>query len=232
MVFSRSIKYVLMAASGVFLAGCLGSMPRPGVSYGNVVAANNTAAEVRRARARKEQHSDSHADRSNHHSDSHATRSTRHSESRPPVAVSSNRHVNVTKSRSTQVTVDAYDAAALNDYYGALKQAVKSLSQFANMGPGQIKAMGQYNNTGINLWTLLWSSNFSGEFETSKIELESWPLDARKKGWKILGRKIKKYNKLFYKHRRSILASKDVTKDVRRKLNDIELVTAKSLFAE
>ncbi len=156
----------------------------------------------------------------------------RQSAPRQSVAVRSNSRLNVSSSGSTHVTVDAYDASALNDYYKALKEAVKNLSKFANMGPGQIKAISQYNNTGINLWTLMWSSNFSGEFETSKIELESWPLDARKKGWKILGRKIKKYNKLFYKHRKSILASKDVTKDVRRRLKAIELVTEKSLFAE
>lgn len=156
----------------------------------------------------------------------------RHSTSRQSVAVRSNSQLNVSSRGASHVSVDAYDASALNDYYKALKEAVKNLSKFSSMGPGQIKAMSQYNNTGINLWTLMWSSSFSGEFETSKIELESWPLDARKKGWNILGRKIKKYNKLFYKHRKSILASKDVTDDVRRRLNDVELVTEKSLFAE
>ncbi len=152
--------------------------------------------------------------------------------SRSSVAVSGNSHINVSRARSHNVSVDEYDPNALNNYYKALKKAVKNLSNFANMGPDQIKAIGQYNNTGINLWTLMWSSGFAGDFETSKIELESWPLDARQKGWKILGRKIKKYNKLFYKHRKSILANKATTKDVKRKLKAIELVTEKSLFED
>jgi len=146
------------------------------------------------------------------------------------VSVSRNSQVNVNRGRSHNVSVDEYDPNALNDYYKALKKAVKNLSNFANMGPDQIKAIGQYNNTGINLWTLMWSSGFSGEFETSKIELESWPLDARQKGWRILGRKISKYNKLFYKHRKSILANKATTDDVKSKLKAVELVTEKSLF--
>lgn len=136
----------------------------------------------------------------------------------------------MTSNQSSNINVDAYDPNALNNYYRALKGAVKNLSKFSSMGAAQIKAMNQYNNSGVDLWTLLWSSEFSGEFETSKIELESWPLDARKKGWKILGKKIKKYNKLFYKHKKSLLSSKDLTADIRRRLNDIELVTEKSLF--
>ena len=158
--------------------------------------------------------------------------SKRKAHSQKTVKVSSRSKVNVRGSGSVNVSVTEYDGSALETYYRALKKAVKHISQFANMGPAQIKALGQYNNTGINLWTLLWSSNFSGDFETSKIELESWPLEAKKKGWKILGKRIKKYNKLFRKHRKSILASKDVTKDVRDKLNGIELVTEKSLFEE
>jgi len=145
-------------------------------------------------------------------------------------SVRSNQNINVTSNQSSNINVDAYDPNALNDYYRALKGAVANFSKFASMGPAQLKAIGQYNNTGIDLWTLLWSGSFSGEFETSKIELESWPLDARKKGWKILGKKIKKYNKLFYKHKKELLAGKDLTDDVRRKINGIELVTEKSLF--
>lgn len=145
------------------------------------------------------------------------------------VNVSSRNNVNVRSRGSVNVTIDQYDASALDTYYRSLKKAVKHISQFSSMGVGQLKAMSQHTN-GISLWTLLWSSSFSGDFETSKIELEEWPLDAKKKGWKILGKRIKKYNKLFHKHRKLILASKDVTKDIRNRLNAIELVTKKSLF--
>lgn len=145
-------------------------------------------------------------------------------------SVQSNKNLNVTSNQSRNINVESYDPNALNDYYRSLKEAVANFSKFASMGPSQLKAIAQYNNTGVDLWTLLWSGSFSGEFETSKIELESWPLDARQKGWKILGKKIKKYNKLFYKHKKSLLANKDLKDDVRRKINDIELVTEKSLF--
>lgn len=151
---------------------------------------------------------------------------------RKTLTVARNSNLNVTRGRSSNITVDEYDENALNDYYKALKGAVKNISTFASMGAGQFKAFEKNNKMGISLWTLLWSPAYSGKLETSKIELESWPLNAREQGWKILGRKIKKYNKLFYKHRKSILANKDVTDDVRNRLNGVELVTAKSLFAE
>ncbi len=148
------------------------------------------------------------------------------------VAVSSGGNVNVRGNRSVNVQVDAYDEQALNDYYRALKKAVEHLSKYSSMTPQQVNAISQQSGMGIDLWTLLWSPSFAGDFETSKIELESWPLAARQEGWNILGKKIKKYNKLFYKHRKTLLASDELRKDVRQRLNDIELVTEKSLFAE
>ncbi len=152
---------------------------------------------------------------------------------RKKVVVEDDRNtVHVSSARASHVSIAEYDSSALETYYSALKQAVKSISKFSSMGPGQIKAISQYNSSGIDLWTLMWSADFSGEFETSKIELESWPMEAKKEGWKILGKRIKKYNKLFYKHRKLILADKDVTEKVRRKLNSIDLVTEKSFFEE
>lgn len=152
---------------------------------------------------------------------------------RQSVAVTSNSSINVSSSsRSSHVTVDEYDEEALNEYYRALKKAVEHLSQFAAMTPAQINAFEQRNTTGISLWALLWAPSFSGKLETSKIELESWPLDAREQGWKILGRKIKKYNKLFYKHRDSLLASENLDEGVKKKLEGVELVTEVSLFQE
>lgn len=148
------------------------------------------------------------------------------------VSVSSHSNVNVRSSGSTNIYVDEYDEDALNDYYRALKGAVEHLSTFANMTPEQIKAIDKKNTSGISLWALMWAPAYSGRLETSKIELESWPLDARQKGWKLLGKKIKKYNKLFYKHRDTILASKELDKTTRAKLEGIELVTEESLFAQ
>lgn len=152
--------------------------------------------------------------------------------SRQSVVVSSRNNINVRSSGSIHVIVDAHDEAALNNYYRALKKAVENLSTFASITPQQLKALDQRNKSGINLWTLMWAPSFSGKLETSKIELESWPLDAKQQGWSILGKKIKKYNKLFYKHRDSILANGEFDKNVRTRLESIELVTEKSLFEE
>ncbi|MDH5324801.1 MAG: CsgG/HfaB family protein [Gammaproteobacteria bacterium] len=149
-----------------------------------------------------------------------------------PVAVNSNGSINVKSSGTSHVTVDQYDEQALNEYYGALKQAVEHLSQFAAMTPAQVNAFERHNNTGISLWTILWSPSFSGKLETSKIELESWPMDAKQKGWKILGRKIKKYNKLFFKHRDTLLSSENLDDSVKNRLKGVELVTEVSLFQE
>lgn len=145
---------------------------------------------------------------------------------------SSGNNFNVNSNQSTNVRVDAYDENALNDYYNALKKAVESLSKFSAMTAQQVNAINQQYGRGIDLWTLLWSPAFAGEFETSKIELESWPLSAKQQGWKILGKKIKKYNKLFYKHRKLILESEGLRPDIRKRLIAIELVTEKSLFEE
>lgn len=147
------------------------------------------------------------------------------------VVVASRSNVNVRRSGSTNVNIDEYDADALNNYYRALKKSIEHLGTFASMQPAQLKAMEQ-RMQGMSLWGLMWSASYSGKLETSKIELESWPLDARQKGWKILGKRIKKYNKLFYKHKKSIISAEGVDKNVVARLNDIELVTEKSLFAE
>lgn len=150
------------------------------------------------------------------------------------IAVTSNSggNFNVKTNRSTNVRVDAYDEDALNDYYKSLKKAVENLSKYSAMTPQQVDAISQQYGRGIDIWTLLWSPAFAGEFETSKIELESWPLEAKQQGWSIMGKKIKKYNKLFYKHRKSILESEGLRPDIKKRLVAIELVTEKSLFAE
>ena len=71
-----------------------------------------------------------------------------------------------------------------------------------------------------------------GKLETSKIELEAWPHEAKQKCWGILGKRIVKYNKLFEKYRTSIVANDAWDKSVWDKLASVELLTEESLFAE
>ncbi|HHM04754.1 MAG TPA: peptidoglycan-binding protein [Gammaproteobacteria bacterium] len=145
--------------------------------------------------------------------------------------VASRSTVHVTSDRSMNVSVSAYDGAALDNYYRALKKAVENLSKYASMTPQQIDMINQRTGMRIDLWTLLWAPSFAGDFETSKIELESWPLNAKQQGWDILGRKINRYNKLFYKNRDLILSHEGLPENIKTRLQGIELVTEESLFA-
>jgi len=138
--------------------------------------------------------------------------------------------VNVRTNTNLSIDIDEYDEDALNDYYKSLKKAIELMPSIANLTTEQLnQAAGM--NIGSQLW-MLWSTMITGKMETSKIELESWPLSARDQGWSVLGKRIKKYNKLFNKHRKAILANEAVEERIRVAVRDYELVTEKSLFAE
>ncbi len=137
--------------------------------------------------------------------------------------------VNVRHSRNLHVNVDAYDEDALKDYYKALKGAVSHLSTFASFTEPQLDALKQQSRD--SLFGLLWLPGFSGKMDTAKIELESWPLEARQEGWAILGKKIVKYNKLFYKYRDMILKNDGYDQTTKDRLAAVELVTEETLLA-
>ena len=138
--------------------------------------------------------------------------------------------VNVNVNRHANINIDAFDEDALEDYYDSLKTAVTFMSSFASFTPQQLEQATSRNMGGQ--WWMAWSGIVTGKLETSKIELESWPLSAKEQGWSILGKKIKKYNKLFNNHRKSILANELFDERMRNSINNFELVTEKSLFAE
>lgn len=139
-------------------------------------------------------------------------------------------NINVSSSENLNVRVDAYDERALNDYYKALKGNVEHLSTFASFNEEQLNAL--KHQTKHSLFAMLWLPAYAGKMDTAKIELESWPLQARQKGWSILGKKIKKYNKLFYKYRKMIMANNAYDKTTKNRLAAVELVTEKSILAD
>jgi len=143
--------------------------------------------------------------------------------------VKKEKNINVSSSENLNVRVDAYDERALNNYYKALKLNVEHLSTFASFNEEQLNALKA--QTKHSFFAMLWLPAYSGKMDTAKIELESWPLTARQKGWSILGKKIKKYNKLFYKYRKMILANAAYDKTTKDRLSSVELVTEKSIFA-
>ena len=151
-----------------------------------------------------------------------------------PVVVSTNTkraNFNVEGNRNINVNIDAYDEDALEDYYESLKSSMQFMPTLANLTPEQLNQASGRMNMGSQLW-MVWSSFITGKMETSKIELESWPLSAKKQGWDILGKRIKKYNKLFNKHRKTIVANEALEDRIRVSVRDFELVTEETLFAE
>lgn len=145
------------------------------------------------------------------------------------VTVNTSEHINVRRSRNVNIYVDDYDENALKDYYNALKSSVKNLSNFSAFTEEQIVQMGDMKSS---VFAMFWAIGAAGSMEISKIELEDWPLEAREQGWDALGKKIKKYNKLFNKYRNIILKNSGFDQVSKDKLMAIELVTEESLFAD
>ena len=132
--------------------------------------------------------------------------------------------------RNANIDIDAFDEDALNDYYDSLKTAVTLMGSFSSLTPEQAEQF-----KGQNVWGqywMAWSGMVTGKLETSKIELESWPTGAKQQGWKALGKKILKYNKLFERHRKNILANESVDSRLRSSVGDFELVTEETLFSD
>lgn len=146
------------------------------------------------------------------------------------VTTAKNSQTHVRSNQASYIDVNAYDTEALENYQKALKRSVENLSTFSSFNKEQVDQMEK--QTGVSLAMLLWSGPHIGELETSKIELESWPLSARQQGWTILGKKITKYNQLFYKYRDSIVKNKAYDQASRDRLASVDLVTKESLLSE
>ena len=151
-----------------------------------------------------------------------------------PVAVAAKQPdaiVNVRQNTNFNVDVDAYDEGAFNEYYDGLKQLIKLMPSLAMAQEGE-KGMFRLNNMDLKsqLW-VVWSTH-SSQVETAKMELEFWPVSAKKQVWSTLGKRINKYNKQFNKHRKEIVSNEQIDERVRTSVANFELVTEESLFAE
>ncbi|MFT2092826.1 CsgG/HfaB family protein [Paraglaciecola sp. 2405UD69-4] len=138
-------------------------------------------------------------------------------------SVFSNKGSSNVTTRSHDIEIDAYDEDALEDYYNALKDSISWMSMLAGLTQD---TAGQTNLDHLNMIYGM----FTGKIETSKIELEDWPLEAKQQGWKILGKKIIRYSKLFDKHRARIIKNDAIDADYKDMISDIELITEESLF--
>lgn len=132
--------------------------------------------------------------------------------------------VNVRERSHDDIDIDAFDEDALEDYYESLKSSVQFLSSLSGMTEAQ------YEQAGMDVATA-WSGFVQGRMDTAMIELEDWPVSARKQGWKILGKKIVKYNKLFDKHRTRILKSDYLADNFKQDLQEMVLLDEDNFFA-
>ncbi|MEP0355525.1 CsgG/HfaB family protein [Paraglaciecola sp.] len=139
-------------------------------------------------------------------------------------SVFSNKGSSNVTTRSRDIEIDAYDEDALENYYEALKGSINWMSMLSGLTIEQSK-QGNIDNQLHMLYGM-----FTGKLETSQIELEDWPLEAKQKGWEILGKKIVKYSKLFERHRTRILKNEAVSADFKERIGHIELITEQSLF--
>ncbi len=135
--------------------------------------------------------------------------------------------VTVRKGGNKTITIDEFDEDALEDYYNALKASVEFLMPFSAFTKEQVNAMEKQH--GMKL-TAAWSMMISGRLQTSQIELMEWPESARQEGWKVLGKRITKYNKLFNQHRETLLKNNALDESFLSNLKNFELLTEESLM--
>lgn len=148
----------------------------------------------------------------------------------PVVVVTQPKKIRVQRNKNLNIEVDEYDEDAFEDYFKSLKQTIKSMPTLTMFQAGQPTIAPNGIDVSSQLW-MVWSSYIS-RMETAKIELEFWPLSAKKQIWAAYGKRINKYNKLFNKHRKDIIDNEHVEQRIRTSVTNFELVTEESLFAE
>ena len=140
--------------------------------------------------------------------------------------------VSVRENDSFNVEIDSYDERAFEKYYESLKKTIKVMPTLAMYQEGQVLPAAAPRGADLKsmIW-MLWSTH-AGKMDAAKIELEFWPQSAKEQVWQRFGTKLKRYNKLFNKHRKDILANEEIDPRVRNAVRGYELVTKESLFAE
>jgi len=123
------------------------------------------------------------------------------------------------KPQHYNLSVDRYDEDALNEYVNSIKGILQYLSAIQTPQSSQ------------ELPSIFLLGLASGAMQASKIEIEEWPLGARKKGWAISGSKLKKYNVLIEEHRARILTNDNYSEDLRKTVERIILLDEAAMMA-
>ncbi len=135
-------------------------------------------------------------------------------------AHTSNTQITTRESNNINIRTERYDSEALDNYFESLKNAVQFIS-----GTNYEAAV----QTG---WLQMWSGMVVGKMRVSKIEVEEWPLQARKEGWQVMGSRIEKYNKIFEENRNRILSDERYDQALKTSLQSLELLTEKNMLAD
>jgi hypothetical protein len=138
----------------------------------------------------------------------------------PPVQIN---HT-VSRNKNQNFNVDEYDEDALKDYYNALKSASTMIAAFAG-GQASLAANEQSGGmfqSAINM--------FSSQLESHKIELESWPMSAKKEAWRVMGKRIQAHTKSFEKYKKLALENETLAPHIRNLLDSVTLITKESLL--
>jgi len=144
----------------------------------------------------------------------------------------------VVTNRNAYISLDEIDEDAMKDYYNALKGSVEGMGNFSSMTREQVEAWeAEAKNKGglfgaSFAMNFLWGGPMVNRLETSMIELESWPPSARQKAWSVYGKRIDRYNKIFYRNRDMILKNKAFDQNVLDRVGAVELLTADSFLIE
>jgi len=136
--------------------------------------------------------------------------------------------VTVSSKRSYDFAVDEYDERAFNNYYTMLKNAVPvftALSSFDKDNPPSLP-----NGSSMNWDGML--AILMSQIDTHRIELQAWPLEARRQAWAKMGPRIEQHTQLFERNRAIALERQDLPDSIRSQLSAIQLVTKSSLFPE
>lgn len=142
---------------------------------------------------------------------------------RPVVVTQSHTKVTVSDRDDYNFRVNQYDERALEKYYDHLKNAASWMSGLATAA-----TLDDKTRTGM----VMAMNMFSGQLESHRIELESWPMPAKQKAWATLGKRIEQHNSLFERHRQAALKNTNLGNDLSSLLSTIQLVTKASLLGE
>lgn len=142
---------------------------------------------------------------------------------RPVVVKQTVSTVTVSDRKQYNFEVNQYDERALEKYYDYLKNASTWVSGLATAA-----TLDDKTRTSM----MMAMNMFSGQLESHRIELESWPLPARQKAWATLGKRIEQHNSLFERHRQAALKNVVLGNDITAMLSNIQLVTKATLLGE